>query len=146
MPKNERLKRAIEEIKSVYKLNQAEIAEKLGVRSTYLSDVINGRVPLSGNIVSKLSELFHINKAWLEGGWGAIMYNTSTVDEPAATYNTQRTEVKGYEQIIRALESIIAAKDETILSQRCAIEALKREVEAVKKLTGFFTKEAQTLE
>lgn len=58
---NEALKKAIEEIKIRFKFKQAEIAEKLGVKSTYLSDMINGRVPLSENIINKVHELFHIS-------------------------------------------------------------------------------------
>lgn len=57
---NEPLKRAISEIKLTAKIKQAEIANKLEVKSTYLSDMINGRVPLSESISEKIYELFHI--------------------------------------------------------------------------------------
>ena len=60
MPRNERLKRAVEEIKFQTNFKQAQIAEKLGVKSTYLSDMINGRVPETVNMVEKIYELFHI--------------------------------------------------------------------------------------
>lgn len=60
MPKNEPLKKAIEAIKAAHEINQAAIAGKLGVTNTYLSDMINGRVPLSANAAEKIYELFRI--------------------------------------------------------------------------------------
>ena len=61
MPKNEQLKIAVEKIKISTGLKQAEIAEQIGIKSTYLSDMINGRVPLTENICQKIFELFHIS-------------------------------------------------------------------------------------
>lgn len=58
MPINKTLKDAIDSIKFTGKLKQSDIADKLGVKSTYLSDMINGRVPLSDNIKDKIYELF----------------------------------------------------------------------------------------
>lgn len=57
---NKDFKKAISSIKFNFELNQADIAERLGVKSTYLSDMINGRVPLSENISNKIYELFQI--------------------------------------------------------------------------------------
>lgn len=39
-------------------LTQAQIAEKLGNNSTYLSDVINGRVPFSDIVKTKIYKVF----------------------------------------------------------------------------------------
>ena len=58
---NEQLKFGIERVKFSTGLKQAEIAERLGVKSTYLSDMINGRVPLTDNICQKIFELFHVD-------------------------------------------------------------------------------------
>ena len=60
MIKNESLKKIIREIKFKFNLKQSEIADKLGVKSTYLSDMINGRVPFTENISEKIYELFYI--------------------------------------------------------------------------------------
>lgn len=60
MAVNKQLKDAIAHIKFRFGLNQAEIADRLEVKSTYLSDMINGRVPFTDNISNKLYELFHI--------------------------------------------------------------------------------------
>ncbi len=61
MAKNEQLKIAIERIKINTGLKQAEIADKLDIKSTYLSDMINGRVPLTESVCQKIFELFHIS-------------------------------------------------------------------------------------
>lgn len=59
MTKNEILKFCIERIKLDTGLKQAEIAQKIDVKSTYLSDMINGRVPLTESVCQKISEVFH---------------------------------------------------------------------------------------
>lgn len=61
MSVNERLKSAIGSIKVAFKLTQAEVADRLGVKSTYLSDMINGRVPFSDNMKEKIYEVFSYN-------------------------------------------------------------------------------------
>jgi len=58
MAVNERLKNAIGSIKLLFKLTQAEVADRLGVRGTYLSDMINGRVPFSDSIKEKIYDVF----------------------------------------------------------------------------------------
>lgn len=60
MVDNKGLKKWIADIKEATGLKQAEIAEKIGVKSTYLSDMANGRVPITTNVVTELSEQFHI--------------------------------------------------------------------------------------
>ncbi len=54
MAVNERLKRAVDEIKLRDKLTQKTLAETLGISSVYLSQVINGHEAFS----DKLSKLF----------------------------------------------------------------------------------------
>lgn len=58
---NEQLKNAVESIKFSFKIKQSEIAERLGVKSTYLSDMINGRVPFSDSMKEKIYEVFSYN-------------------------------------------------------------------------------------
>ena len=50
MPINEPLKRVIEDIKLKNGITQAEIAKIIYIKSTYLSDMINGLVPFTANI------------------------------------------------------------------------------------------------
>lgn len=58
MNDNKELKEIIREIKFRTGLTQAQIAEKLGNNSTYLSDVINGRVPFSDIFKTKIYKVF----------------------------------------------------------------------------------------
>ena len=58
MPVNQELKNIINEIKYHCDLKQSEIAEELGIKSTYLSDMINGRVPFSDSIKKNIYEVF----------------------------------------------------------------------------------------
>jgi phage repressor protein C with HTH and peptisase S24 domain len=62
MPVNKIFKEAIFKIKSKYNLNQKEISDKLGIKNTYLSDMINGRVPVTENITNRVYELFQIGE------------------------------------------------------------------------------------
>ena len=63
MVENKEFRLHIKRLKLEKDLTQAEIAEKLGVKSTYLSDMLNGRVPITQNIINKIHEVFsyHIN-------------------------------------------------------------------------------------
>lgn len=73
MIKNYRLKEAVNHIKLNFNLLQSDIAIKLSVKNTYLSDMINGRVPLTQNISEKIYELFHIDPNWLLTGEGEML-------------------------------------------------------------------------
>lgn len=58
MPENKTLKNAIREIKFKTGLTQKQIAGRLGIQPTYLSDAINGRVPYSDNLKEKIYEIY----------------------------------------------------------------------------------------
>jgi transcriptional regulator with XRE-family HTH domain len=68
MPKNQQLKTLIEKVKLEFDLTQKQIADKLGVKNTYLSDMINMRVPFTEKIENKLYEQFHIQNTSTEEG------------------------------------------------------------------------------
>lgn len=57
---NKEFKKCIEKIKYEFSITQKEIASRIGVHNTYLSDMINGRVPLTDQTTNKIYELFHI--------------------------------------------------------------------------------------
>lgn len=61
MAKNKILADAIKEIRYKRELTQAQVATELGVKGTYLSDMINGRVPLSENISDSIKNLYGIS-------------------------------------------------------------------------------------
>jgi transcriptional regulator with XRE-family HTH domain len=58
MAENETLRQIVAEIKFKKGLRQTDIASALGVKPTYLSDMINGRVPFSDTVQARLSELY----------------------------------------------------------------------------------------
>lgn len=63
MAVNESFKKLISSVKFFYSINQKDIALALGVANTYLSDMINGRVPVTESIKSKIYELYSdVNK------------------------------------------------------------------------------------
>ena len=60
MIENRAFKRIINDIKDTRKLKQVEVAKMLDVTNPYLSSVMNGKYPLSENLVNKLYEIFNI--------------------------------------------------------------------------------------
>jgi transcriptional regulator with XRE-family HTH domain len=58
MAVNQEVKKLINFIKFQNNMRQAEVAERVGVKSTYLSDVINGHVPFSQKLKEKIYEAF----------------------------------------------------------------------------------------
>lgn len=58
MAKNKELNELIKRIKYQYDLNQGEIASKIGVKNTYLSDVLNGRADFNDTLRTKIYEVF----------------------------------------------------------------------------------------
>lgn len=58
MLKNEEVAQIIATIKYKEGLKQSEIAARIGIKPTYLSDVINGRCPFSDELKQKIHEQF----------------------------------------------------------------------------------------
>lgn len=58
MAVNQEFKKTISRIKYEYSINQAQIAEKLDVHKSYISDMINGRVPYNDVIGKKINDIF----------------------------------------------------------------------------------------
>nr|WP_311479078.1 S24 family peptidase [uncultured Porphyromonas sp.] len=71
----ERLNEIVRSIKFGYKLTQREVAIKIGLKSaTYLSDVLNGRHPVSEQISDSLIKAFpEYSKDWLLTGEGTML-------------------------------------------------------------------------
>lgn len=81
----QRLKQVIAEIKYREGITQKAISEALGFKNqSYLSDIANGRFPVTEDISVRLSELYtYISKDWLLTGEGEMLiaseHNNSTV-------------------------------------------------------------------
>lgn len=82
MPVNQEFKNLINKVKFLYGLKQSEIAEAIYVKSTYLSDMINGRVPVTGSVTEKIYEVFSDTKKHMERSTMQIKPNkeVDTVD------------------------------------------------------------------
>lgn len=58
MAVNQDIKKLIERIKYEHRINQSEIAARLDVSKTYLSDIINGRAPLNDAFIERIRTSF----------------------------------------------------------------------------------------
>lgn len=77
MSVNQELKEIIAKIKFRKKINQAQISSSLGIKPTYLSDMINGRVPFSDSLRALLFE--HYSDCILQSEDGKSEFNSSTI-------------------------------------------------------------------
>lgn len=57
MATNKDLKRIVMELKTKLGITQSQLAVRLGVNSSYLSSVVNGRFPMSENLMTKIKML-----------------------------------------------------------------------------------------
>lgn len=113
---NQELKNIISAIKFRESLKQVEIAEKIGVKNTYLSDVINGRAPLSELFTDKLATAFSVNKEYLNTGNGEMFLG-----------ETKKSENKEMVSMSREVFDQITRLTETVLSQQRTIESMQEE-------------------
>lgn len=92
MAKNKELNELIKRIKYQYDLNQGEIASKIGVKDTYLSDVLNGRTDFNDTLRIKIYEVFSDVKAELSsqryaGGGEQTNVNGNNINGNNVTVN-----------------------------------------------------------
>ena len=131
MISNEQFKLLIEQLKLSSGLKQSEIAEMLSVKSTYLSDMINGRVPITEKMLKKISEKFQINNFGSKNITAGII-NHSTIDNRSYYSDSPdvlRAEIDRLDQIIETKEGIIKSQEERIKSQE---ERIKSQEERIK--------------
>ena len=122
-----------------YARNEKEIAEKLGYTKSSFSQIINGRVPLSGRFVEKLSSVDEdINKIWVATGEGEMLKKsypensvTSAAAEGGARYGKAR--VKGGSRVgfdlsgeseVQTLLEMLKEKDRQIEVLQAQISSL----------------------
>ena len=146
MISNEQFKLLIEQLKLSSGLKQSEIAEMLSVKSTYLSDMINGRVPITEKMLKKISEKFQINNFGSKNITAGII-NHSTIDNRSYYSDSPdvlRAEIDRLDQIIETKESIIKSQEERIKSQEERIksqeERIKSQEERIDKLLDIIAK------
>lgn len=82
MNEQERLKTVIKQIKFHKNIKtQKEIANILGCNYTYLSDMINGKITITGGFIHKLSQSFGVNPDYIPKGIEPIFYKDVTFEE-----------------------------------------------------------------
>ncbi|MDA8170278.1 MAG: helix-turn-helix transcriptional regulator [Nitrospiraceae bacterium] len=68
-------------IRQKYHLKQHEFAVSLGISQGYLSEIEKGYKEPSDTILIVISNLYAINKEWLQKGSGAMMMEASEIGE-----------------------------------------------------------------
>ncbi|MDR0385237.1 MAG: XRE family transcriptional regulator [Prevotellaceae bacterium] len=101
--------------------NETEIAMKLGYKKSSLSQIINGKVPLSNRFIDKLCDADkNINKIWITAGTGEMFkttilnvdvhFLTEKICELGKEIGKLKAENDALNTKIRYLESISANK------------------------------------
>ena len=109
-------------------LKQSEIADKLDVKSTYLSDMANGRVPVTDNIIKKIYEIFHIDKIGdVNYGIQGNVINNSNVHQDNRKYfsdspDVLRAQIEQLERLIEEKEERLKEKDAQIKEKDAQIK------------------------
>ena len=132
MPINQRLKNVIAAIKYKHGLKQAEIADRMGIKNTYLSDVINGRSPLSELFSDKLITAFSISKIYLLSGEGEVFEEEEKAPSTSEIISMPR---EVFEQITRLTETVLS-QQKTIEGQQKLIEEFLQEQKKMRVQTG----------
>jgi Helix-turn-helix. len=114
MPDTLTLKKAIAAIKYKFSLNQAGIAQKMGINKTYLSSVINGNETLSELFLDKLHSTFQISKSYLNTGEGVVFEEKANLQSEPVSMSREV-----FDQITRLTK--------TVLSQQRTIESMQGE-------------------
>lgn len=103
------IKDLVSEIKFRAKLTQKQIAERIGVAPTYLSDVINGKVPYIDSVRAKLIE--HFSDCFNHEEAHNIAIGSNNIQQSANGNNIkQQAGDKNVERFLNLLEK----KDEQI--------------------------------
>lgn len=117
MAVNQILKNVVSAIKFKYQLRQVEVAEKIGVKNTYLSDLINGRSPLSELFSEKIIAAFSVSREYLNTGQGEVFEEDKKEEQSPPDMITMSREVF----------ELIKKQSDTILSQQRTIEMMQEE-------------------
>lgn len=132
MPINQRLKNVVAAIKYKHGLKQAEIADRMGIKNTYLSDVINGRSPLSELFSDKLITAFSISKIYLLSGEGEVFEEEEKAPSTSEIISMPR---EVFEQITRLTETVLS-QQKTIEGQQKLLEEFLQEQKKMRVQTG----------
>lgn len=111
---NQEFKDLISRIKYEYGLTQKEIAERIGVNSTYISEVISGKHPFSDSLREKIDSNF----VSISNSVRDVNGNSNIIQSPSATINAPDPE------LIRSLRDEIVRLNDQIVWMRGLIDKL----------------------
>ena len=96
--------------------NEKEVADKLGYTKSSFSQIVTGKVPLSGKFLKKLcSANADINESWIQSGLGEMLYSEMEEDQDFLDYledSEQKSKMVGD---VHNLNSKVKSLEETIL-------------------------------
>jgi len=107
MAKNQDFKQMIDEIKFHHKLLQVDVAKALDVQPTYLSDMINGRVPVTEKVMDKVQSIWGDNtyKINSSGNNNNINIAGTQINRDHEENQVLKTRIKELEGLVARLES-----------------------------------------
>ena len=136
MAKNQELKNLLNKIKYEKDLTQAEVAQLVGVGKTYMSDMLNGRVPYSDNMKEKLEKLLEHNT--VIGNENIVGNISSSID--ARKYYSDSPDV--LKQQISQLEQTIQDKEDQV---RTLTDQVRTLTDQVRTLTSSLAKKDEQI-
>jgi len=104
MAKNQDFKQMIDEIKFHHKLLQVDVAKALDVQPTYLSDMINGRVPVTEKVMDKVQSIWGDNTYKINNSGNNNVIASAVLGSPI---NQGQDEVQTLKNRIKELEELV---------------------------------------
>ena len=90
--------------------SQKEVAEAIGIKNSYMSDVLNGRYPLSENVSELFRDNFGINPDFLLEGKGAIWIDGSVTQLGDNNISGDNNQVGNPSILDKAIDEIAAQR------------------------------------
>ena len=132
----QRFDKALKYIKLEFNLkNQAEIAEKLGYNKSYLSEIRNGKYPISEKTSYKIEEIFGISANWLLTGNGEMLRkaDNKSVNQSIVGNNNNSIISSNVKGSVNAVQHSISPET-TTENSKYYLEIIKKQQEQIDKL------------
>lgn len=79
--KSETINERVRIIRKHHKISQVEFAKSLGIKQSTLSDIERGRIGVSANIISKISDTYYVSSDWILTGTPSLYHSKDgTID------------------------------------------------------------------
>ena len=65
----------IRQLRKALKINQEEFAQQINMSRSNLGNIETGRIGLTDRVISDICRTFHVNREWLERGYGSQFEN-----------------------------------------------------------------------